>query len=60
MGELFDRGTARFGGEELARLTGRGLPTRRLADEYPGLDGEKLCLWDLHNFMPSASKVVNP
>jgi asparagine synthase (glutamine-hydrolysing) len=52
VGELFDRGTARFGGEELARLTGRGLPTRRLADEYPGLDGEKLCLWDLHNFMP--------
>jgi asparagine synthase (glutamine-hydrolysing) len=52
VGELFDRAMARFGREELARLTGRSAPTRELADEYPGLEGEKLCLWDLHNYLP--------
>jgi asparagine synthase (glutamine-hydrolysing) len=52
VGELFDRGCARFGREELGRLTGRRSPTRALADDYPGLDGEKLCLWDLHNYLP--------
>jgi asparagine synthase (glutamine-hydrolysing) len=52
VGELSDRAMALFAREELARLTGRGAPTRELADRYPGLDGEKLCLWDLHNYMP--------
>jgi asparagine synthase (glutamine-hydrolysing) len=52
VGELADRASVRFTREELARLTGRGAPTRELADRYPGLDGEKLCLWDLHNYMP--------
>jgi asparagine synthase (glutamine-hydrolysing) len=52
VGELFDTASAYFGREELARLMGRSVATRKLADEYPGLDGEKLCLWDLHNYMP--------
>jgi asparagine synthase (glutamine-hydrolysing) len=52
VGELFDTAIARFGREELARLTGRCVATRKLADEFPGTDGEKLCLWDLHNYMP--------
>jgi len=52
VGELFDSALAHFGREELARLTGRGAATRSNADAYPGLDGEKLCLWDLHNYMP--------
>jgi asparagine synthase (glutamine-hydrolysing) len=52
VGELADRASVRFAREELAQLTGRGAPTRELADRYPGLDGEKLCLWDLHNYMP--------
>jgi asparagine synthase (glutamine-hydrolysing) len=52
VGELFDRATGLFARDDLARLTGRGTPTRELADRYPGLDGEKLCLWDLHNYMP--------
>jgi len=52
VGELSDRAMGLFAREELARLTGRGAPTRELADQYPGLDGEKLCLWDLHNYMP--------
>jgi asparagine synthase (glutamine-hydrolysing) len=52
VGELFDNALAHFGREELAKLTGRPAALRTLADEYPGADGEKLCLWDLHNYMP--------
>ena len=26
--------------------------TRANADKYPGVGGEKLCLWDLHNYLP--------
>ncbi len=51
-GELFDTAIAKFSRRELARLTGRTSPTRSLADEYPGLEGEKLCLWDLHHYLP--------
>ena len=53
VGELFDRAIGLFARDDLARLTGHGTPTRELADRYPGLDGEKLCLWDLHNYMPA-------
>lgn len=52
IGELFDSALAHFGREELAQLTGRPAVTRNLADEYPGVAGEQLCLWDLHNYMP--------
>ena len=52
VGELSDRAMGLFARDDLARLTGRGTPTRELADRYPGLDGEKLCLWDLHNYLP--------
>lgn len=52
VGELFDRAMGRFSCTELARLAGRSAPTRELADRYPGADGEKLCLWDLHNYLP--------
>lgn len=53
IGDVFDNELARFTYAELAALTCRNVVTRTLADEYPGLDGEKLCLWDLHNYMPS-------
>lgn len=52
VGDLFDRALAHFGREELARLTGRQVVTRALADGYPGVEGEQLCLWDLHNYLP--------
>ncbi len=52
IGEVFDNGVAHFTHTELAALTGRNIITRTLADEFPGRDGEKLCLWDLHNYMP--------
>lgn len=37
---------------ELHRLIGHCPSTRPTADRYDGLDGEKLCLWDLHNYLP--------
>ena len=37
---------------ELSRLLGTSPPTRINADQYDGLDGERLCLWDLHNYLP--------
>ncbi len=53
IGEVFDNEISHFTHPELTVLTGRNIITRKLADEYPGEDGEKLCLWDLHNYMPS-------
>ena len=53
VGEVFDNGSTHFSHKELAALTGRNVVTRSLADEFPGLDGEKLSLWDLHNYMPA-------
>ena len=52
IGEVFDNGLAHFTHTELAALTGRNVITRSLADAFPGQDGEKLCLWDMHNYMP--------
>jgi asparagine synthase (glutamine-hydrolysing) len=52
VGELFDGALAHFRRDELSRLIGRGAATRVAADGYPGVDGEKLCLWDLHNYLP--------
>jgi len=52
VGEFFDRAIGAFAPAELSRLTGRAAPTREPADRYPGLDGEKLCLWDLHHYLP--------
>lgn len=52
IGEVFDNGVAHLSHTELAALTGRNVITRTLADAFPGQDGEKLCLWDLHNYMP--------
>jgi asparagine synthase (glutamine-hydrolysing) len=52
IGELYDSALAHFGDEELLKLTGRAPIKRRFADDYPGNEGEKLCLWDLHNYMP--------
>lgn len=51
VGEVFEQGVTYFGNAELDRLIGEAAPTRPLADIYPGLPGERLCLWDLHHFM---------
>src|SRR6266851_1513557 len=49
IGEMFDENSAYWSQEDLRRLLGWvGRPTRSNCDIYPGEDGEKLCLWDLH------------
>jgi asparagine synthase (glutamine-hydrolysing) len=52
VGELFEAGMAHFRDDELQLLLGRSQATRRNADMYPVSDGEKLCLWDLHHYLP--------
>jgi asparagine synthase (glutamine-hydrolysing) len=53
IGELFDEDLAFWSWEELRQLLGwDGQPTRSNCDIYPGDDGEKLCLWDLHHYLP--------
>lgn len=52
LGTLFDRSLACFDDIELRALTGSGNPTRTLADVYPGSAMEKMCHWDLVNYLP--------
>ncbi len=53
IGEMFDENSAYWSQEDLRRLLGwDGRPTRSNCDIYPGEDGEKLCLWDLHHYLP--------
>ncbi len=53
IGELFDEDLAFWPREELRQLLGwDGQSTRSSCDIYPGDDGEKLCLWDLHHYLP--------
>jgi asparagine synthase (glutamine-hydrolysing) len=40
-------------GEDLDGLLGCEVPRlRRMCDEYPGNEGEKMCLWDLDHYLP--------
>jgi asparagine synthase (glutamine-hydrolysing) len=52
IGELFDEALGHFTRDELGELCGPHAPLRESADAYPGSDGEKLCLWDLHHYLP--------
>jgi asparagine synthase (glutamine-hydrolysing) len=52
VGDIFDAVCRHFRHDELATLTGHAAPTRTTADRYPGVAGERLCLWDLHNYLP--------
>ncbi len=53
IGELFDEDLAFWSREELRQLLGwDGQSTRSNCDIYAGDDGEKLCLWDLHHYLP--------
>jgi asparagine synthase (glutamine-hydrolysing) len=52
IGDLSFRVGAHFYSDELNTLVGQDTATRETADVYPGADGEKLCLWDLHNYLP--------
>jgi asparagine synthase (glutamine-hydrolysing) len=54
MGEMFDQALAVWSYDELRRLLGwDGHPVRSNCDIYAGEDGEKLCLWDLHHYLPA-------
>jgi asparagine synthase (glutamine-hydrolysing) len=53
VGEMFDQASAWWSHDELRSLLGwDGHPARANCDIYPGEDGEKLCLWDLHHYLP--------
>jgi asparagine synthase (glutamine-hydrolysing) len=52
IGELFDEALAQFKHGEVQALCGHWSPTRSTGDIYPGEDGDKLCLWDLHHYLP--------
>jgi asparagine synthase (glutamine-hydrolysing) len=53
VGEMFDEASAWWSREELRDLLGwDGQPARANCDIYPGEDGEKFCLWDLHHYLP--------
>lgn len=52
IGEFALRIGAHFSDDERQALIGSSPRTRELADVYPGGDGAKLCLWDLHNYLP--------
>ncbi len=52
IGELFDAKRAHFRGDEMKALIGAEPLVRQTADAYPGAPGEKLCLWDLHHYLP--------
>jgi asparagine synthase (glutamine-hydrolysing) len=55
MGEMFDQACAHWSYDELRRLLGwEAHPVRSNCDIYAGEDGEKLCLWDLHHYLPGA------
>jgi asparagine synthase (glutamine-hydrolysing) len=51
--DLFQRALTIFDAREMAALIGVTSPDERaIAADYPGSDGEQLCLWDLHHYMP--------
>jgi asparagine synthase (glutamine-hydrolysing) len=53
VGEMFDQASAWWSHAELRDLLGwDGYPVRANCDIYPGEDGEKYCLWDLHHYLP--------
>jgi len=54
VGEIYDSALARFSDPELQRLLGvEPIKSRAHCGVFAGNDGEKLCLWDLHNYLPS-------
>lgn len=52
-GQFYDQALAIWQSAELRRLLGTEPTMSRVnCDVYPGEDGEKLCLWDLHHYLP--------
>jgi asparagine synthase (glutamine-hydrolysing) len=52
-GEMYDTAWANaWWGNASTRLAGGTNHVRELADAYPGSFADKMCLWDLHNYLP--------
>lgn len=51
-GEIYEQAYSFWNGKDLISLTGGTERLRELADSYPGSFAEKMCLWDLHNYLP--------
>jgi len=54
IGEMYEQSLAHSYWPEqvLERLIGAAPSLRPNADSFAGVDGEKMCLWDLHNYLP--------
>lgn len=52
-GAMYDDEIAFWRQDEIALLLrGGGMAARPLSDRYPGCLAERLCLWDLHHYLP--------
>ncbi len=51
-GGMYEQAFSFWRGRNLVRLCGGQERLRELADVYPGVFAEKMCLWDLHNYLP--------
>lgn len=52
-GKMYEGALSFWTPEEISRLIGGYSEGRETADTYPGSFAEKMCLWDLHNYLPS-------
>jgi len=51
-GAMYERAMRFWRPHDIQRLIGGYSRTREMADDYPGSFAEKMCLWDLHNYLP--------
>ena len=51
-GGMYEQAFSFWRGQNLVRLCGGQERLRESADVYPGVFAEKMCLWDLHNYLP--------
>ena len=54
-GQMYEQAFSFWRGRNLVRLCGGQEHLREYADVYPGVFAEKMCLWDLHNYLPGDS-----
>jgi asparagine synthase (glutamine-hydrolysing) len=51
-GQMYEQAFSFWRGRNLVKLCGGQEHLRETADAYPGEFAEKMCLWDLHNYLP--------
>jgi asparagine synthase (glutamine-hydrolysing) len=52
-GAMYEQALSFWTPDEISHLTGNYAGVRETASTYPGNFAEELCLWDLHNYLPS-------